>query len=121
MNGQKGLAILIMTVGLGWLMTVQNVIPGVDWVWTLCLLAVGLLAFLVSRGIDKFSVIAGPFFILASVLSTLRQTGRLSLNTEVPILVMASGALLLISSWVKPPAWMVLETRSTRTSESHTG
>ena len=121
MNGQKGLAILIMTVGLGWLMTVQHVIPGVDWVWTLCLLAVGLLAFLVSKAIDKFSVIAGPFFILASLLSTLRQTGRISLDTEVPILVMASGALLLISSWVKSPKWMVLETRNARTSESNAG
>jgi hypothetical protein len=121
MNGQKILAILIMTVGAGWLMTVKNVLPGVDWVWTLCLLAVGLLAFLVSKGIDKFSVVAGPLFLLASVLSTLRQTGRLSLDTEVPILVIASGALLLISSWVKSPAWMVLDARKPRTSESNAG
>jgi hypothetical protein len=110
-----------MTVGAGWLMTVQNVVPGVDWVWTLCLFAVGLLAFVVSKGIDKFSVVAGPFLILASVLSTLRQTGRVSLDTEVPILVIASGALLLISSWTKTPNWVILETRNSRTSESHAG
>ncbi|QDT54515.1 hypothetical protein Pan44_25480 [Caulifigura coniformis] len=109
MSGQKTLAILIMAVGAGWLMTVQNVLPGVDWVWTLGLLAVGILAFLVSRGIDRFSVVAGPLFVLASLLSTLRQTGRLSLDTEVPLLVIASGFLLFISSWVRTPGWMVLE------------
>jgi len=109
MNGQKTLAILIMAVGAGWLMTVQNVLPGVDWVWTLGLLAVGILAFLVSRGIDKFSVVAGPLFVLASVLSTLRQTGRISLDTEMPLLVTASGFLLFMSSWVRTPGWMLLE------------
>ncbi len=118
MNGPKGppiLAILIMTVGVGWLLTVKNIAPGINWIWTLGLLMIGVLSFVISKGVDKFSVMAGPFFIIASVLSTLRQTGRLALDTEVPILVIVIGALLMISQSARMPApqWVVVDAKRT--------
>ena len=71
--------ILIITVGLGWLLTVQGVMPGVDWVWTLGLAVIGVLA-LVVRGIDKRSVVIGPFCLTASMLSVLRQRQLVSVS-----------------------------------------
>jgi hypothetical protein len=102
--------ILLVTVGTGWLLSTLGVAPRIDWVWTLGLAAVGLLAF-VAGGIDKFTVVIGPLFIIASCLSVLRQTGRLDLDVEVPILVIVAGVLLLIVRHpvIPVPNWIVEE------------
>lgn len=99
--------LLLITIGFGWLLTTLGVAPGIDWVWTLSLAAVGLLAFFIA-GCDKVTVIVGPFFFIASVLSVLRQTGRLRIDVEIPVLVIVAGVLLLIarSSAVPIPQWM---------------
>ena len=109
-NPTKGpliLGILIITVGVGWLLTAQGFAPGIDWIWTLGLGIAGILAFIVCGGVDKASVIAGPFFLIASLLSILRQTGRLETNIEVPILVIIVGVLIVIAqmSFVPAPRW----------------
>lgn len=100
--------ILIMLVGTGWLLTVQGFSPGVNWIWALGLGVVGILTFVVS-GFDKVSVVVGPFFLVASVLSVLRQTGRVAFDVEVPVLVIAIGALLLIAYFpvVPTPGWFI--------------
>jgi hypothetical protein len=102
------LPILLITVGTGWLLTTLGVGPGIDWAWTLGLAVVGLLT-MAMGGVDKVTVVIGPFFILASCLSLLRQTGRLQLDVEVPILVILSGILLLIArtSAIPLPKWMI--------------
>ena len=102
------LPILLITVGAGWLLTTLGVAPGIDWVWTLGLAVAGLLAFALA-GIDKVTVVIGPFLILASSLSILRQTDRLTLDVEIPILVMVAGVLMLISRSpaIPLPAWVV--------------
>jgi len=100
--------ILIIVVGVGWLLTAQGFGPDINWVWTLGLGAIGILTFVVS-GFDKFSAVIGPFFLLASLLSILRQTDRLSLDIEVPILVISIGALLLLAQLplIPKPGWLV--------------
>ena len=111
-KGMLALSVVIMTVGVGWLLTAQGFGPGINWVWTLGLGTIGVLTFVVTGGLDKVSVIIGPFFLIGSLLSILRQTGNLKIDTEVPILVIVIGALLLIAqmpvipvpSWVDPPS-----------------
>ena len=100
------LPMLLIVVGAGWLLTTLDVVPGIDWVWTLGLAAVGLLTFAVG-GFDKVTVVIGPFFILASGLSVLRQTDRLQLDVEAPILVIISGILLLVARTpvIPVPKW----------------
>ncbi len=104
--------ILVITVGVGWLLTTKNVIPGVDWVWVLGLGAVGILV-LVLGGIDKLTVVVGPFLIISTVFSLLRQTDRMSENTEIPSLVIVAGVLMFISRLLRlpPPRWLDEEAR----------
>ncbi len=105
--------ILLITVGAGWLLTTLGVAPGINWVWTLGLAIVGLLAIVVG-GLDKVSVVIGPFFILASFFSILRQTGRLHVDVEVPILVIIAGVLLLVARLpvIPIPKWILDDPKS---------
>jgi hypothetical protein len=100
--------VLIIVVGVGWLLTAQGIGPGINWVWTLGLGVIGILTFVVS-GFDKVSVVLGPFFLLASMVSVLRQTGQLALDIEVPVLVISIGVLLLVAQLpaIPKPAWFV--------------
>ncbi len=110
--------ILLITIGVGWLLTTLGIAPGIDWIWTLGLAITGLLAF-VMGGFNKATVVVGPFFLIASCLSVLRQTGRLSFDAEVPILVIVSGVLLLVAHLpiIPLPKWIIQESRPDRRVE----
>jgi hypothetical protein len=99
MNGSKMrfvVPILVIVAGITWLLNILEVIPGVDWVWTIGLGAVGVLM-LVVGGLNKMTIVAGPFLIIAAVTSLLRQTGILEIDKEIPILTIALGSLLLVA------------------------
>ena len=99
------LPVLMMTVGFGWLLTSLN--SDINWIWTSCLGVIGIMTFVVS-GIDKFSVVVGPFFLTASFMSIMRQLDLISLNSEVPFLVIVLGFFLAIAQFpvFKTPDWM---------------
>jgi len=99
--------VLMITVGVGWLLTTLGIIPNVDWVWTLGLAVTGILAFILG-GWNKFSVVVGPMLLLASAFSLLRQTGRMSMDHEIPMLTIALGVLLLVarSNSIPTPEWI---------------
>ena len=73
-----------------------NIIPEVDWAWSIGLATVGILSVAIG-GFNKVSIVTGPFLIIASVFSVMRQTGRINIDLEVPILVIVLGVLMLIS------------------------
>jgi hypothetical protein len=106
-NTTLALPLLLITVGTGWLLTTMGVAPGVNWVWTLGLAVVGLATFVIG-GFDKVTIVLGPFMIIASCLSLLRQTGRLERDIEIPILVILSGVLILVARMpaVPLPKWI---------------
>ena len=93
--------ILIITVGVAWLLNTLHVVPDVDWVWSLGLLAAGVLTITIG-GITKMTLVVGPLLLAASVFSVLRQTGRITEQVEIPLLVILLGGLML---WVqlRPP------------------
>jgi uncharacterized membrane protein len=107
------LPVLLIAVGVGWLLTTIGVAPGINWIWTLGLAVIGFLVFVIS-GFDKVTVVIGPFFIVASLLSVLRQTDRIVVDVELPILVIVAGTLLLIarSESVPVPEWFFEVPRS---------
>jgi len=53
------------------------------------------------------TVVLGPMFFAAAVLSLLRQTGRLSFEMEVPIRLILPGVLMLMSRvpQIPSPLW----------------
>lgn len=107
--------VLLITVGVGWLLSTLGVAPDINWVWTLGLGVVGVLVFAIY-GVDKATIVVGTLFILTSTLSVLRQSGRLTLEVEVPILVIAAGVLMMVSRHPRapPPAWLLEPIRSAR-------
>lgn len=104
-----GIPVLIITLGTGWLLTVQGILPGVNWVWVVGLGMAGVLTMALG-GIDKFTMLVGPFLIVSSGFSLLRQTGRLTVDSEVPCLVILFGILLLIVqlSPLQAPKWLIV-------------
>jgi hypothetical protein len=94
-------SVLIMVAGLGWLLNSFHLLGGVDWIWTLGLAALGLTIVVADR--NKVSVVVGPFLVVGAGCAFLRQTGRLAVEHEVPILVIVFGALLLVSHLLPVP------------------
>ncbi len=103
-TNRKGVAfaILIIAIGVAWLLNVYGVMPGVNWIWTGSLGVAGALI-LAFGGLNQLTVIVGPFLIAGSILSILRQVGRVSIDVEVPVLVICFGVLLLISYALRLP------------------
>jgi hypothetical protein len=99
--------LLLITLGTGWLLTTIGVAPDINWVWTLGIAVLGLLTFVIG-GFDKVTVVLGPFLLIASCLSVLRQTERLRFDIEVPVLVIIAGILLFVARlpMVPMPTWM---------------
>ena len=107
---QKSLvvALLTITVGVGWLLTARGIAPQINWVWTLGMAVCGVLMFSLM-GFDKLSFVLGTFFLVCSLMSVLRQQKWLLVETEAPVLVIVAGVLLLIarSKKVPVPDWFV--------------
>jgi hypothetical protein len=58
--------------------------------------------------LNKATVVFVPFFLGASLLSVLRQTHRINLEVEVPLLVIGIGVLMLVAHLpaIPPPPWL---------------
>lgn len=108
-NVKAWLAFSILTValGVGWLLTTMNVLDGVDWLGPILLATLGVLLVTLTR-LDKATVVVSPFLLMVSACSVLRQTGRLTLNVEVPSLVIALGILMVLAtlSSLPRPSWL---------------
>ena len=88
--------VVLVAIGVGWLLSSLDIVSGVSWVWSLGLAAAGVLV-LFSRGMNKGSIVIGPFLLVSAALSVFRQTGKLSLDVEVPLLFITLGVLLFVS------------------------
>ena len=96
------ISLLVIAVGGAWLLNTMNIIPGVNWVWTVGLAVSGILLLMLT-GMNKLSVVIGPFLMAASILSLLRQQGSLPIDREVPYLVIALGTFMLMSAMSSLP------------------
>lgn len=101
------LPIIIIAVGTGWLLNAMHVFAPVDWFWTISLATAGLMLLAVA-GFDRFTAVVGPWLLCASCTGLLRQTDIITANTEVPILTIALGVLMLVSRLLLPrmPMWL---------------
>ncbi len=101
-KGRFEVPILVIGIGIGWLLNSLEIIPDVNWAWSIGLMAAGC-AWLAFEGINSSSIVFGVFLIVAGVLSIMRQADLLSISVEGPCLVIAFGVLVLISMYAKPP------------------
>ena len=93
---------LIAGFGIIWLLDSLGIVPPLNVVWTLGLLAVGVGVF-AGSGFHKESFPWGSFFIACAVCSVLRQMDMLSLRVELPLLVIILGILLGINQTAMIP------------------
>ncbi|MFB3788817.1 MAG: hypothetical protein ACE15F_20855 [bacterium] len=102
------ISLLIITFGVGLYLNNHHVIPGVDWFWVLGLTVAGLLILMLG-GVDKFSVVAGPYLLCLAAFIFLYQTNRISLDTLIPALIILFGILILLSYFlpVRVPSWLI--------------
>ncbi len=107
------LPFLMIALGIGWLLSTLGFAPNINWAWSLGLAIVGFLAFVVY-GFDKVTFVVGSFFLIASSISVLRQTRLITIDVEVPVLVILTGLLLLIARHpvIPFPKWLVEEGKS---------
>lgn len=89
--------ITVILLGVGWLLDSLALIPDVSLLWVFGLGATGFLI-LAVQGLTKESVVFGPFLMAAAVSSALRQSGFISFDLELPLLVIVFGILLAVSS-----------------------
>ncbi len=106
----KGLVVpvLVIVLGVTWLLNILKVLPGVDWIWTVGLAAVGVLTLLVG-GINKLTAVIGPFLMVASICSLLRQLDVLPIDREIPILTIVLGMLMLVAQMLSLPTSEILK------------
>jgi hypothetical protein len=106
----KGLIapVLVIMLGATWLLNILQVLPGVDWIWTVGLAVVGVLTLLVG-GVNKLTAVVGPFLMVGSICSLLRQLDLLAVDREIPILTIVLGVLMLIAQVLSLPVPEVLK------------
>ena len=85
---------IIIAVGIVWLLGTLDIVPPVKWLWSIALLVAGVFLTFAEKGNRTFQVI-GPFLILLSGLSVLRQLEVLPIKVELPIAVIGFGILSL--------------------------
>lgn len=90
------ISFLIVALGIGWLLNAKGIAPQLDWVWIIGLGVSGILLLTITR-LDRFNFVAGLSLIVSSVLAALRQSGRITVNIEAPVLFITIGVLLLLA------------------------
>jgi hypothetical protein len=94
--------VLLTTLGVAWFLTVKNVDPRINWVSVLGFGVLGLLILTVG-GIDKVTLVIGPFLLVCCCLAVARQLGHIDWETVLPVLVIVAGVLMLISHLLPVP------------------
>lgn len=88
--------VVLIVLGAAWLLNSLDMLPDVHWMWIIGLVGAGLGIFLVD-GITKSSVVAGPLFILAGILSYCREYYGLGWRIIIPVMLIGAGVFMLIA------------------------
>ncbi len=94
--------IIVVLLGVSWLLDTWDVVAGVNWILTVGLVTAGV-SVLVVGGIDKLTVVVGPFLMAVSVCRFLIRIGSLGECVEWPAYVIILGCLLLLVQVARIP------------------
>jgi hypothetical protein len=90
------LPVTLIVVGLGWLLWEYRLFPDVDWIISLGFV-VGGIAVLAIDGVNKNSVVIGPFLIAIGIAWVLHDQYRTTWRFIVPVMLVLLGVLMLIA------------------------
>jgi hypothetical protein len=96
------LPITLIVVGVIGLIWYFRWLPDIDWIIALGFIAGGV-AVLVVDGINKNSIVSGPFLIAVGIAWALRDQYRISWSLIIPALLVLLGVLMLIARNPKIP------------------
>ena len=96
------LPVTLIVVGLGWLLWEFRLFPDVDWIISLAFVAAGA-AVLAIDGINKNSVVVGPFLIAIGLAGLLHDRYGTHWRFIVPVMHVLLGALMLVARSTKVP------------------
>jgi hypothetical protein len=107
-------------LGVLWLLSALGLLPRVNWLWLIALLATGIVPVIVA-GLNKFSFAFCLTMCAWAVVSLLEQTGVMRMKVAFPTVVICAGAAMTLSLFLslRWPAWMGArpESRAGRTHE----
>jgi threonine/homoserine efflux transporter RhtA len=100
-------SMLTIALGAAWLLNLFPMLPNAGWVWTMGLGVAGMLI-LALCGVNKLTVVTGPLLIIAAFMMAMQMMGRMQIHQQLPMLTVALGGLMLLSSMapVPLPGWM---------------
>lgn len=96
------LPVTLIVVGLGWLLWEFRLFPDVDWIIGLGFIAGGI-AVMAIDGINKNSVVIGPFLVAVGIAWLLHDRYGTNWRYIVPVMLVLLGALMLVARSPKVP------------------
>lgn len=96
------LPVTLIVVGLGWLLWEFRLFPDIDWIIGLGFV-VGGIAVLALDGLNKNSVVVGPFLVAIGIAWLAHDRYGTHWRYIVPLMLMLLGALLLIARSPRVP------------------
>jgi len=103
--------VTLIAVGLGWLLWELRLFPDVDWIISLGFIAAGI-AVMVIDGINKNSVVIGPFLIAIGIAWFMHDRYGTIWRFIIPVMLVLLGVLMLIARSPRVP-----ERRTSQRSE----
>jgi hypothetical protein len=94
------LPVTLIIVGLGWLLWEFRLFPDVDWIISLGFV-VGGVAVLAIDGVNRNSVVIGPFLVALGVAWFLHDRYGMIWRLIIPALLVVLGLLMLIARSVR--------------------
>ena len=88
--------VTLIAVGLGWLLWELRLFPDVDWIISLGFIAAGV-AVMVIDGINKNSVVIGPFLIAIGLAWLVHDRYGTHWRYIIPFMLVLLGILMLIA------------------------
>ena len=89
--------ILISIFGLCWLLAEMKIFDVGKMMWTLGLFSSGIIL-LTYLGFSKTTFVVGSMLVIGSGLSLLRYNGYITMEHELPVLVILLGLLMAINT-----------------------
>ena len=96
------LPVTLIAVGLGWLLWEFRLFPDVGWIISLGFIAAGV-AVLAIDGINKNSIVVGPFLIAIGVAWLAHDRYGTHWRLIVPVMLVLLGGLMLIARSPRVP------------------